>query len=97
MSLAAKTPTPTPTPNAKAEDDILDIKDFDNEIKNLTTSAKVRYLSEKSFSRKQIAEHLGLRYQHVRNVLTTPLKREIKRQREEDRIKKLNDLSYLNE
>lgn len=38
-----------------------------------TKSAKIRYLSEKGWSRGQIAKHLGIRYQHVRNVLITPV------------------------
>jgi len=41
----------------------------------LTKSAKIRFLASHAFSRGSIAEHLGIRYQHVRNVLETPLKR----------------------
>lgn len=40
-----------------------------------TKSAVIRYLHYKGFKVKDIAKHLGLRYQHVRNVLTTELKR----------------------
>src|SRR5690606_31652784 len=40
-----------------------------------TKSACIRYLHYKGFKIKDIAKHLGLRYQHVRNVLTTELKR----------------------
>jgi hypothetical protein len=40
-----------------------------------TKSAVIRYLHYKGFKVKDISKHLGLRYQHVRNVLTTELKR----------------------
>ena len=40
-----------------------------------TVSAKIRYLASLEFNTAQIAAYLGTRYQHVRNVLTTPLKR----------------------
>ena len=40
-----------------------------------TKSAAIRYLHHKKFTVNQISKHLGLRYQHVRNVLTTELKR----------------------
>lgn len=39
-----------------------------------TTSARIRYLHSEGFTRSQIATILGKRYQHVRNVLITPLK-----------------------
>ncbi len=40
-----------------------------------TTSSKIRYLDSKGYSRVQISKVLNKRYQHVRNVLITPLKR----------------------
>jgi len=40
-----------------------------------TKSAAVRYLTNQGFEVKDIAKHLDLRYQHVRNVSLTPLKR----------------------
>jgi len=40
-----------------------------------TKSAAIRYLHSLGHSVKDIQKHLGLRYQHVRNVLTTELKR----------------------
>ena len=45
-----------------------------------TKSAKIRALNEAGFERAEIAQFLGIRYQHVRNVLvqsgeTLPLKR----------------------
>lgn len=57
---------------------------YDNEMSVLaeqkkvpegTTSQKIRALSAKGMERKDIAKLLNIRYQHVRNVLTTPLKR----------------------
>lgn len=39
-----------------------------------TTSAKIRALHRVQFTRSQIAHYLEIRYQHVRNVLVTPLK-----------------------
>lgn len=38
-----------------------------------TVSAKIRYLDGEGYSRSEIAKALGKRYQHVRNVLITPL------------------------
>ena len=38
-----------------------------------TISAKIRYLDAQGFSRSEIAKSLGKRYQHVRNVLITPI------------------------
>lgn len=40
-----------------------------------TVSGQIRYLDSIGMSRGQIAKKLGKLYQHVRNVLTTPLKR----------------------
>jgi hypothetical protein len=39
-----------------------------------TKSAKIRYLNSIEMSRGDIARYLGIRYQHVRNVLITPVK-----------------------
>lgn len=48
--------------------------DIDNTLAGLdTVSAKIRYLDSLGWKRGQIAKHLGKRYQHVRNVLITPL------------------------
>lgn len=47
----------------------------------ITTSAKIRYMNTQKFSTGQIAKYLSktegrqIRYQHVRNVLITPMKR----------------------
>lgn len=40
-----------------------------------TTSARIRYLVNQGFEVKLIAKHLGVRYQHARNVATSTLKR----------------------
>lgn len=40
-----------------------------------TKSATVRYLINQGFIVKDIAKHLNMKYQHVRNVSLTPLKR----------------------
>ena len=60
---------------AKAEPINLSKGQSDEYAGLLTKSAKIRYLSAEGFSVSQVAEHLNIRYQHVRNVLTTPLKR----------------------
>lgn len=41
-------------------------------------SAAIRDLNAKGYTRSQIAKMLNIRYQHVRNVLITPLMRDIK-------------------
>lgn len=43
-----------------------------------STSMKIRYLDYKKFSRSEISKILNKRYQHIRNVLITPIKKEIK-------------------
>lgn len=40
-----------------------------------TMSSKIRFLDSKGLSRGQIAKTLGIRYQWVRNVLVTPIKK----------------------
>ncbi|SRR6266403_619611 len=40
-----------------------------------TKSAAIRYLVNQGFAIKDIAKHLGVKYQHVRNVATSKLKR----------------------
>ncbi len=43
-----------------------------------TKSSAIRYLNTQGYERKHIAKFMGIRYQHVRNVLVTPLKGDIK-------------------
>jgi hypothetical protein len=50
----------------------LDLTALMNEFK--TKSSVIRHLSGQGFSRSQIATFMNIRYQHVRNVLTQPLK-----------------------
>lgn len=40
-----------------------------------TKSAKIRAMNAAGMSRMAIAKSLGIRYQHVRNVLITPVKK----------------------
>lgn len=40
-----------------------------------TKSSVIRYLDSEGHSRSVIAKYLNIRYQHVRNVLTQPLKK----------------------
>ena len=42
-----------------------------------TKSAVIRYLDSEGHSRSAIAKFLNIRYQHVRNVLTQPLKKTV--------------------
>lgn len=57
-----------------------DEKDVQPEMKKVitdqhkTVSSKIRALDAAGYTRSQIANFLGKRYQHVRNVLVTPLK-----------------------
>lgn len=44
-----------------------------------TKSSKIRAYIAKGFARNVIATHLGVRYQHVRNVEVTLLKKDIKK------------------
>ncbi len=41
-----------------------------------TTSAKIRFLLNSGMSRMQVAKKLNVRYQHVRNVEITPIKKQ---------------------
>lgn len=43
--------------------------------KDTTKSQKIRELDSLGLTRSQIAKVLNIRYQHVRNVLITPLKK----------------------
>lgn len=42
-----------------------------------TKSGVIRYLASQGFATKHIAVFMGIRYQHVRNVLTTQLKKPV--------------------
>jgi hypothetical protein len=54
---------------------LLDTPDLDVTLGGLaTTSSKIRYLASQNMSTADISKKLGVRYQHVRNVLLKPLK-----------------------
>lgn len=42
-----------------------------------TKSNVIRFLSGQGWTRSQIASFMGIRYQHVRNVLIQPLKQKV--------------------
>lgn len=42
-----------------------------------TKSAKIRAMDNDGLTRSEIAKALDIRYQHVRNVLITPLKKDM--------------------
>lgn len=51
--------------------------DLDKELAALPTkSARIRYLDSIRWTRSKIAKKLDIRYQHVRNVLITPIKKQ---------------------
>lgn len=50
--------------------------DVQQKLESFTsTAAKVRYLSSEGYSRGDVSRILDIRYQWVRNVLETPLKK----------------------
>lgn len=46
-----------------------------------TKSAAIRVLASKGVATAEIARHMGIKYQHARNVLKRPLKRQLKKDR----------------
>ena len=52
------------------KEDKIDLSSF------TTTSSKIRYLASLNKTRSEIAKMLNIRYQHVRNVLITPIKKQ---------------------
>lgn len=53
--------------------------DLDKELNSLPTkSSKIRFLLSKGLTRSAVAKKLNIRYQHVRNVEITPIKKEKK-------------------
>lgn len=67
----------TTTKETKVKAEKIELSKDDSETLDSlkTVSAKIRFLNGLNYSRGQIADHLGKRYQHVRNVLETPLKK----------------------
>lgn len=53
-----------------------EVESYKKEIESLPTmSAKIRFLNSKGLTRGQISKTLQIRYQWVRNVLITPIKK----------------------
>ncbi len=78
---AAKAQTTKPAKVEKtnavlANENLLELKE-----QHATKSSLIRYLTSKGYTRSDIANALGIRYQHVRNVQTTPLMSEEKEKR----------------
>jgi hypothetical protein len=56
--------------------DLKKSSEIDKELNSLPSkSAKIRFLTNKGWNRSTIANYLGIRYQHVRNVQITPIKK----------------------
>jgi hypothetical protein len=64
---------------AKTKEVVVEVKLSADQTKALkefkTVSEKIRYLNKEGITNSNISRILGKRYQHVRNVLETPLKR----------------------
>jgi hypothetical protein len=63
---------------ANVETAVVEQKKFDVPAlfeKMKTKSAVVRFLDSEGLKRGEIAKLLNIRYQHVRNILVTPLKK----------------------
>lgn len=74
----AQTKTSAPKVTAAQTKDLKTIQtpEVQKVIKDAPTkSAAIRQLHSMGLTRGQIAKAMGIRYQHVRNVLITPLKR----------------------
>lgn len=66
----------------QAKQTVVEVKDdiTKEDLTSYTTkSSKIRFLLSKNYGRKDIAVLLGIRYQHVRNVEVTLLKKDIKK------------------
>lgn len=46
-------------------------------MEHKTKSNVIRFLTSQGQTRSQVAKFMGIRYQHVRNVLTQPLKQKV--------------------
>ncbi len=76
MNTQAQTQASEPAEETKVEETKKDLSSAqETEFKNLPTkSAKIRFLNAQGWKRGDIAKRLGIRYQHVRNVLVMPVK-----------------------
>lgn len=68
-------PTNEPTPTKVKRDYTPTVENIDLIAKYGNKSNAIRALNEQGFTRSQIADKLNIRYQHVRNVLGTELKK----------------------
>jgi hypothetical protein len=61
------------------EAEVVNTNQIENEDVSLypTKSAKIRYYLSKGYKRSEIAKHMNIRYQHVRNVEVTLLKKDM--------------------
>jgi hypothetical protein len=61
---------------AKNEAQVEVVETLEDQIKAAgSKSALIRKLAAEGMSRGAIAKHMNIRYQHVRNVLITPIKK----------------------
>ena len=64
------------TKNNQVTNDVFESKiQFIRQNDEFTVSRKIRELSSLGVTRSEIGKILNIRYQHVRNVLITPVKR----------------------
>ena len=56
----------------KSDDLSIELK---QQMTGMNVSQQIRYLDSIGYKRTEISKMLGKRYQHVRNVLTQPLKK----------------------
>lgn len=62
--------------NKMNKEEVIIVKNDEQELNDIkTVSGKIRYLNGKGKTRSEISKILNIRYQHVRNVLVTPLKK----------------------
>lgn len=71
MTKESKTVVSTESTNLPTKESLV-------ELGYTNKSSMIRYLDSERYTRSQISTILNIRYQHVRNVLITPLKRVIK-------------------
>lgn len=65
------------TKKNEQKNDVVVTNDVDTTLETLPTkSAKIRYLLGKGMTRGAVAKQLNIRYQHVRNVEITPIKKQ---------------------
>lgn len=62
--------------------EVVEVIDARYDVSELSTlagkSSKIRYLTSKGLTRSEISKLLNIRYQHVRNVQVTLLKKDMK-------------------